>query len=131
MFLKVLQNLQVTPCASLFFNKVAGLRLQKRRLWHRFFPVNFAKSLRIPFLQNTSGGCFCNNFYCRIFNWTTSGKKKKKLKNIVYSRTMETLCIYRKCKKCHVPFWCILRNSFIKYFTIYLIQRYQERYSYF
>ena len=45
-------------CQSLFFNKVAGLRpatLLKKRLWHRFFPVNFAKFLRTPFLQNTSG----------------------------------------------------------------------------
>ena len=49
-------------CQSLFFNKVAGLRpatLSKKRLWHRCFPVNFAKFLRTPFLQNTSGGCFC------------------------------------------------------------------------
>ena len=39
---------------SLFFNKVAGLRLAtflKKRLWHRCFPVN----LRTPFLQNTCG----------------------------------------------------------------------------
>ena len=45
-------------CQSLFFNKVAGLRpaiLLKKRLWHRCFPVNFAKFLRTPFLQNTSG----------------------------------------------------------------------------
>ena len=26
-----------------------------KKLWHRCFPVNFAKFLRIPFLQNTSG----------------------------------------------------------------------------
>ena len=48
-------------CQSLFFNKVAGLRLVtllKKRLWHRCFSVNFAKFLRTPFLQNTSGGCF-------------------------------------------------------------------------
>ena len=34
---------------SLFFNKVAGLRpvtLLKKRLWHRCFPVNFAKVSR-------------------------------------------------------------------------------------
>ena len=46
---------------SLFFNKVAALRLGtllKKRLWHRCFPVNFAKFLRTPFLQNTYGGCF-------------------------------------------------------------------------
>ena len=38
---------------SLFFNKVAGLRpatLLKKRLWHRCFPVKFAKFLRTPFL---------------------------------------------------------------------------------
>ena len=43
---------------SLFFNKVAGLRcatLLKNRLWHRCFPVNFIKLLKIPFLKNTSG----------------------------------------------------------------------------
>ena len=27
----------------------------KKRLWHRCFPVSFAKFLRTPFLQNTSG----------------------------------------------------------------------------
>ena len=42
----------------LFINKDAGLRPAKKGLWHRCFPVNFAKFLRIPFLQNTSGGCF-------------------------------------------------------------------------
>ena len=45
-------------CQSLFFDKVAILRpatLLKKRLWHRCFPVNFAKFLRTPFLQNTSG----------------------------------------------------------------------------
>ena len=45
-------------CHCLFFNKVAGLRsatLLKKRLWHRHFPVNFAKFSRTPFLQNTNG----------------------------------------------------------------------------
>ena len=39
-------------CQSLFFNKVAGLRpatLLKKKLWHRCFPVNFAKFLRTTF----------------------------------------------------------------------------------
>ena len=31
--------------------------LSKKRLWQRCFPVNFAKCLRAPFLQTTSGGC--------------------------------------------------------------------------
>ena len=36
-------------CQSLFFNKVDSLL--KKRLWHRCFPVNFAKFLRTPFLK--------------------------------------------------------------------------------
>ena len=45
-------------CLSLLSNKVAGLRLAtllKKRLRHMFFPMNFMKFLRIPFLQNTPG----------------------------------------------------------------------------
>ena len=40
-FLEVSENSQENTCAS-------------KRLWHRSFPVIFAKFLRIPFLQNTS-----------------------------------------------------------------------------
>ena len=50
-------------CQSLFFNKVAGLRLAtllKKRLWHRYFPVNFAKFLWTPFLQNICGRVLLN-----------------------------------------------------------------------
>ena len=45
-------------CQSPFFNKVAGLgpvTLLKKGLWHRCFPVDFAKFVRAPFWQNTSG----------------------------------------------------------------------------
>ena len=45
-------------CQSLFFNKVAGTRpatLFKKGLWYRCFPMNFAKFLGTPFLQNTLG----------------------------------------------------------------------------
>ena len=51
-------------CQSLFFNKVAGLRpatLLKKKLWQRYFPVNFAEFLRTPFLQNTSRRLLLNN----------------------------------------------------------------------
>ena len=48
-------------CQSLFFNKIAGLRpatLFKKRLWHKCFPVNFARFLRSTFftehLQTTA-----------------------------------------------------------------------------
>ena len=45
-------------CQRLFFNQVAGwsaATLLKKGFWHRCFPVNFAKFLRTPFLQNPSG----------------------------------------------------------------------------
>ena len=46
------------------FNKVAALsacNFVKKKLQNRCFSVNIAKFLRTPFfLQNTSGGCFCN-----------------------------------------------------------------------
>ena len=49
-------------CQTLFFNNnVACLRLAtllKKRLWHKCFPVNFVKFLRIPCLQNTAGHLF-------------------------------------------------------------------------
>ena len=58
----VLKNFAKFTPVPVFLNKVTGLRTEtliKKRLWHKCFPVNFAKFLRTPFLQNTSGGCFC------------------------------------------------------------------------
>ena len=34
--------------------------LLKKRLWHRYFPVNFAKFLGTPFSQSTSGRLLLN-----------------------------------------------------------------------
>ena len=48
-FLEISQNSQENTCASLYFNKVAGLTLSKQRLW-QYFPVTFAKFLRTLFL---------------------------------------------------------------------------------
>ena len=61
-FLKISQNSQENICArALFLIKLQATlaSLLKKRLWHKCFPVNFAKFLRTPFLQNTSSGCFC------------------------------------------------------------------------
>ena len=55
-FLEISQNSEENTCASLCFNKVAGLRpatLLKQRLWRRCFPVNFAKFLRKFFVHRT------------------------------------------------------------------------------
>ena len=37
------------------YQSLGPATLLKKRLWHRCFPVNFAKFLRTPFLQTTSG----------------------------------------------------------------------------
>ena len=42
---------------SFLRNFVRPATLLKKRLWHRCFAVNFAKILRVLFLQNTSRGC--------------------------------------------------------------------------
>ena len=56
-------------CQRLFFNKVGDLRLAtlfKKSLWHRYFPVNFAKFLKKTFLRNTSGRKLLLIFLCRL-----------------------------------------------------------------
>ena len=47
-------------CQRLFFNKIAGRPaiLLRKSLWHRCFPVNFAKFLRTLFLKNIHEYCF-------------------------------------------------------------------------
>ena len=47
-FLEISQNLQENVCVLV------------KRLWHWCFPVNFAKFLRTPFLQNTPGRLLLN-----------------------------------------------------------------------
>ena len=45
-------------CQSLLFNKVWGIRpamLLKKKLWHRCFPVNYAKFLRSTFHRTPPG----------------------------------------------------------------------------
>ena len=49
-------------CQGLFLNRNAGrpVTLLKKRLWHRCFPVNFAKFLRHLFYRTPLGDYFCN-----------------------------------------------------------------------
>ena len=59
--------------------------LLKKRLWHRCFPVDFAKFLRTSFLQNTSGGCFrINTLWQKV-----SEQHNVKFKISVYLREEE------------------------------------------
>ena len=61
MFLEISQNSQENTCVRVSF-------LLKKRPWHRCFPLNFAKFLRTPFLQSTSGGCFCKFLNKILYN---------------------------------------------------------------
>ena len=54
---------------SPYFNKLAGLStatLLKKSLWHRCFPVNFAKFLHI-FYGTRPGNCFCFAKFDTVF----------------------------------------------------------------
>ena len=56
-------------CQSLFFNKNADLRpatLLKNRLWHRCFPVNFAKFLRRPFITEHLWWLLLHVSFCKL-----------------------------------------------------------------
>ena len=59
-FLEISQNSQKNTCA-----RVSPATLLKKRPQHRCFPVNFAKFLRTPFSQNTSGRLL---LYLLIYN---------------------------------------------------------------
>ena len=51
-FLEISENSQENTCATVSFLiklQAARATLLKKRLWHRYFPVNFAKFLRTPF----------------------------------------------------------------------------------
>ena len=64
MFLEIFQNSQENTCGrASFLIKLQAwpTTLLKKRLWHGCFPVNFAKFLRTPFLQNASGRLLLSN----------------------------------------------------------------------
>ena len=83
-FLRILQILQGNACA-----RVSFLTLLKKRLWYMCFPVNFAKILRTPFLQNTSGGCFCS-FFKDKNPFTNFTKNPSKMFDRVLNTTLNT-----------------------------------------
>ena len=59
LFWKISQSSQENTCARVFFLiklQASTCNFIKGKLWQRCFLVKF---LRTPFLQSTSGGCFC------------------------------------------------------------------------
>ena len=67
-------------CQGLFMSEPKDCNFITKILWHRCFPVNFAKFLRTPFLQNTSGRLllfrvnrvsdyYAKGIYIKVFLW--------------------------------------------------------------
>ena len=69
--------------------------LLKNSLWHRWFPVNFAKFLRTCFLENTSGACFCK----LIFNAYNASSKLRLFFLIYPLDSYKVFLLYKKKKK--------------------------------
>ena len=71
--------------------------LLKKRLWHRWFPVNFAKFLRTSFLQNISSGCSSSHITINsslssiLFDFGNI-LISRNIKNIPKSSTLESEC---------------------------------------
>ena len=132
-------------CQSLFLNKVEGLqRFKKETLAQVFscefceiyksnlftntsgFPVNFAKSVRATFLQNTSGrlllllseGRF-QKFLKFLFNKQILGKKPRKKRNSIgglflwhfLGTNFLVSCFYRNVQNTYFSFM-FLQNAF-------------------
>ena len=73
------QNSLENACARVSFliNSLFSILL-KKRLWRRWFPVNFAKFIRTSFLQNTFGGCLWSLQSLLIFR----GRKRCYRRNV-------------------------------------------------
>ena len=87
-------NTSKNLCQSLFFNKIAGLgpaTLLKKRLWHRCFPVNFAKFLRTPFFIEHPWFNFRNQLRRALLDELFLQKSDVTLKNKMYTKVLLTL----------------------------------------
>ena len=92
-------------------NFVGPATLLKKRLWHRCFPVNFAKFLRKYFLQNISSGC-------SLFDITINSSLSSilfDLADILILRNIRNLLKSCFSSLWYFHFWCIF---FIKRFQL-------------
>ena len=70
-FLKISHNSQENFSVWVSFN-MQPVALFKMRLWKKCFPVNSAKILKTPILQNTFGGLLLNLLQCIKFQVRSS-----------------------------------------------------------
>ena len=100
-------------CQSFFFNKVPGLgtaTLLKKRLWHRCFPVNFAKNLK-------------NISLIEHLRWLLSKLFDTTAENFIIT----TPCFQRKCrliKKCSFIINIFWRDLASLYMIAFVLSRF-------
>ena len=101
-------------CWSLFFNKYEGFKVcnfLKKRLQHKGLPVKFAKFLRTPFLQNTSGGCFWKYLMNSLFIAFENNEQCHFVVRIGSPALVSFYCV------CFVSFYFFLFSYFFVDFT--------------
>ena len=88
LLLKISQYSQKSNCAELsFLNKNAGLEswnFTKKRFQHRFFPVNIAKFLRTPALEN-----ICERLFERFPTWASNITSNKGIDEDIFWETKQ------------------------------------------
>ena len=105
---------------SLFLNKNVGLQswnfIKKRLLQHRFFPLNIAKFLRTPVLEN-----ICERLFERFPTWASNITRNMEIEQDIFSKTKKKLdsqlgsaVLSRSSRSkmfCEKVFFEILQNS--------------------
>ena len=96
-FLKFRKTHRKIPVSEPLFNKAAGLR-------RRCFPANFAKFLRTPVLQNTSGDCFLRMLLVVILK---SHYKTKYIMEMLFDKSRKNLILtwWYCCWKLNLSTW--------------------------
>ena len=100
--------------------------LFKNSLWHRCFPVNFAKFLRTPFLQNTSGRLLLDvnkNIKSPQITFWCAGSRCSMINKIMYNSQED---IREGANSTSTQ---VLANDFYKYFQTHSLQ--ETSYSWF
>ena len=86
--LEISQNSPEKTCVRASFLRPATLL--GKRLWYRYFLVNFARFLRTPFPQNTSRRLLLS-FYKKILTNLMSVRQTKVQKRFIYGEKKESM----------------------------------------
>ena len=77
--------------------------LLKKRIWHKCFPVNFAKFLRTRFVTEHPGGCFWTYLFLSLLEKTAWKLKRRLIKELLLSMLLLYTRIFSTLK--HLSFF--------------------------